>query len=176
MRSFLALASAVLMALAAACKASPTAPASGIVSLPATGGSGMTDQPASGGAGTTLSASSVDVVVQDFLFAPAMIRVKVGTTVRWTNRGPSPHAVMSDIGGWGSGTLNAPMGAGDGMGWGMGDGMGTDGMGGGTSGGAGSPGGTFEFTFNTVGTYPYHCPIHPQSAYPGFSGTVVVTP
>ena len=48
--------------------------------------------------------------------------------------------------------------------------------GGGMGGGDSMPGGTFQFTFNQAGTYGYHCPLHPPSAYPGFIGTVIVTP
>jgi len=36
-------------------------------------------------------------------------------------------------------------------------------------------GGTFSKTFNTAGTYPYHCKIHPPAIYPGFTGTITVT-
>ena len=44
------------------------------------------------------------------------------------------------------------------------------------SGGTGTAGQTFQFTFNTPGTFPYHCSIHPPSAFPGFIGTITVTP
>jgi len=114
------------------------------------------------------SGSVVDVMIQDFMFSPATVTVKAGTTVRWTNNGPSAHLVASDVGVWSSGTLSAPM---SGAGYGMGDGMG-----GGYGGGGSSPGGTFQFTFNRAGTYGYHCTIHPPSMYPGFTGTVTVTP
>jgi plastocyanin len=170
MRSLVALRAGVLVALAVSCRSSPTAPGGGIV--PATGAGGTTGQPASGGGGTTPNSTVVDIRIQDFMFAPAIITVKVGTTVRWTNNGPSPHTVTADMGGWGSGTLNAPMNGGAGMGGGMGDGMGGGGYGGGGSG----PGGAFQFTFTQAGTYRYHCTIHPPSAYPGFTGTVTVTP
>lgn len=36
--------------------------------------------------------------------------------------------------------------------------------------------GTFSFTFMQAGTFGYHCTIHPPSAFPGFVGTVTVTP
>ena len=185
MRSFVALAGSALVALVAACNGTPVDPGSGIVSRP---GGGTKSQPTGGGDGAAPSGLVVDVTVQDFLFSPGTITVKVGTTVRWTNLGPSAHAVMSDMGVWGSGTLNAPTngsgsgmgnGMGGGTGYGMGDG-GMGGMGGMDGGGMGSgdsmPGGTFQFTFNQAGTYGYHCPLHPPSAYPGFTGTVIVTP
>ncbi len=57
---------------------------------------------------------------------------------------------------WNSGTVNAPMSGG--------------GFGGGSAAGA------FQFTFIQAGTHSYHCALHPPSAYPGFTGTVTVTP
>ncbi|HTK41465.1 MAG TPA: plastocyanin/azurin family copper-binding protein [Gemmatimonadales bacterium] len=36
-------------------------------------------------------------------------------------------------------------------------------------------GGTFQMTFSSTGTFPYHCSIHPPSVYPGFVGTITVT-
>jgi plastocyanin len=37
-------------------------------------------------------------------------------------------------------------------------------------------GGTFSVTFTNTGTFGYHCSIHPPSLYPGFVGSIVVTP
>ncbi len=37
----------------------------------------------------------------------------------------------------------------------------------------GTPGGTFTFTFQTAGTYPYHCMFHESL---GMKGVVIVTP
>jgi plastocyanin len=98
------------------------------------------------------------VTIQDFTFSPASLTIKAGTTVRWTNNGPSAHTTTSDAGAWGSATLSPP------------------GSGGGGYGGGGSAGGTFDFTFPQPGTYPYHCSLHPPSSYPGFTGTITVTP
>jgi plastocyanin len=53
-----------------------------------------------GGGGTTVS-------IRDFAFSPSTISVKVGTTVTWTNNGPSSHTTTSDGGVWDSGTLGA---------------------------------------------------------------------
>jgi plastocyanin len=39
-----------------------------------------------------------------------------------------------------------------------------------------SPGSSFRFTFNTAGTFHYHCMNHPPSMYPSFIGSVTVTP
>jgi plastocyanin len=38
-----------------------------------------------------------------------------------------------------------------------------------------SPGGTYSFTFNTPGTYNYHCKVHPPSLYPSFVASITVT-
>jgi len=168
MRSLVTLGGGALVALVVSCSGSPTAPGGGIVSQPTTGGGGTTSQPPNGGGGMIPSGTVVDVMIQDFMFSPATLTIKAGTTVRWTNNGPSAHVVASDMGVWSSGTLSAPM---SGAGYGMGDGMG-----GGYRGGGNSPGGTFQFTFNRAGTYGYHCTIHPPSLYPSFIGTVTVTP
>jgi plastocyanin len=119
-------------------------------------GSNLTAPSGGGGAGGG-GGTSADITIQDYSFSPATLTVKVGTTVRWTNNGPSAHTTVSDNGVWTSGTLGAP------------------GSGGGYGGG-GSAGGTFSFTFMTPGTFGYHCAIHPPSKFPGFVGSVVVTP
>jgi plastocyanin len=97
------------------------------------------------------------VSIHDFVFSPSTLTVKVGTTVQWTNTGPSAHTTVSDAGVWASGTLNPPSG-------------------GGGYGGGGGAGGTFSYTFMTTGTFGYHCALHPPSMYPSFVGSVVVTP
>src|SRR5215213_1494896 len=45
------------------------------------------------------------VSIKDFSFSPAQITVPQGTTVTWTNEGPSPHTTTADDGSWDSGTL-----------------------------------------------------------------------
>jgi len=63
----------------------------------------------SGGSPTSPSqppAGTVGVTVQDFTFSPATVTIKAGTTVRWTNNGPSPHTTTSDAMVWNSGTLS----------------------------------------------------------------------
>ncbi len=118
-------------------------------------GSTMTGPSGGGGGGATAA-----VTIQDFTFSPATLTVKAGTTVTWTNNGPSAHTTVSDKGVWTSGTLAAPGG------------------GGGYGGGGGSAGGTFSYTFMTPGTFGYHCAIHPPTLaqYSGFVGTVTVNP
>ena len=97
------------------------------------------------------------VTIQDFSFSPASLTIAAGTTVRWTNNGPSSHTTTSDAGAWSSGTLSPPSG-------------------GGGYGGGGSAGATFDFKFTQPGNYPYHCSLHPPSMYPTFTGMVTVTP
>jgi plastocyanin len=96
------------------------------------------------------------VAIQDFTYSPATVSIRVGAVVRWTNYGPSPHTTTSNIGAWDSGQLN-PTNASRAY-------------------GGPTQAGTFQVTFTRTGSYGYHCAIHPPSQYPGFTGTVVVTP
>jgi len=48
------------------------------------------------------------VTIQDFSFSPATLSVRVGSTIQWTNKGPSPHTATSDLGVWDSGQLSPP--------------------------------------------------------------------
>ena len=105
---------------------------------------------------TSPSCSGACVTIRDFSFSPSAMTIKVGTTVTWTNNGPSAHTATSDTGVWDSSTLGAPSGGG--------------------AYGGGAAGGTYQFTFNAPGTYNYHCKIHPPASYPGFTGTITVTP
>lgn len=91
------------------------------------------------------------VTVADYLFSPDTVTVKAGTIVEWDNQGPSTHTITSDSTLWNSATLGPP--------------------GGGGAYGGSSAGGTFRFTFNTAGTFLYHCSIHSQ-----MHGVVIVTP
>jgi plastocyanin len=56
---------------------------------------------------TPLPAGSANVTIQDFTFSPAMVTIKVGAAVQWTNNGPSSHTTTSDNGVWDSGVLPA---------------------------------------------------------------------
>ena len=69
-----------------------------------------------------------------FHFSPSTLTVVVGTTVTWTNTTISPHTVTSDTGG-------APIPIASPV--------------------IQASGGSFSFTFLTLGTYHYHCSIHP---------------
>jgi plastocyanin len=114
-------------------------------------GSGM-----SSSSSTNNSTSPAQVTIQDFSFRPSTLTVKAGTTVTWTNSGPSAHAVTSDTMVFQSAALAGPTESNP-------------------YGGGARSGMSFQFTFNTSGTYAYHCSLHPPSSYPGFTGTIVVT-
>jgi len=100
--------------------------------------------------------NSQTVSIQDFYFSPSTVTIKVGQSIYWKNMGPSQHSTTADMGGWDSGGL-APPGGGNGY-------------------GGGSAGQTYTMTFNTAGTYTYHCKFHPPDMYPNFKGTIIVTP
>lgn len=92
---------------------------------------------------TSPSASPVaasSVTIQDFAFSPSAITVKKGTTVTWTNKDSAAHTVTE-----------------------------TDSQAGPKSGTL-ETGKSYSFTFNTVGTFNYHCSIHSS-----MTGTVTVT-
>jgi plastocyanin len=67
--------------------------------------------------------------------------VKKGTTVTWTNKDSAGHTVVE-----------------------------SDGQAGGPSSGTLANGQSYQFTFNTPGTFHYKCSIHPQ-----MTATVTVT-
>lgn len=83
-----------------------------------------------------------EVEIENFAFQPASISVKKGTTVTWTNKDSTQHSVIPD-----SGDSDAFQGS-----------------------ELLSQGATYSFTFNTPGTYTYHCGPHPQ-----MTGSVTVT-
>ncbi|HEX5385517.1 MAG TPA: hypothetical protein VFW66_02325 [Gemmatimonadales bacterium] len=108
------------------------------------------------GAGLTAPPSVLKrVEIHDNSFTPETVAVVVGGVVQWSNFGPTDHTTTSDAGLWDSGRLAAPR---------MNTAM------------SGLSGGTFEFQFNTPGTFTYHDALHPPSQVPGFTGAVVVTP
>lgn len=105
---------------------------------------------------------AAEVTIEDNAFvAPdggsnqdASVTIQVGETVRWTHSGSVQHTVTS----------------GEGAGGNAGDGL-PDGAGQGLDSGTLSSGDTFEFTFNTAGTWTYYCEVHPGIM---FEATVVV--
>lgn len=72
------------------------------------------------------------VTIKDYAFKPAKITVKKGTTITWTNQDDSRHDITPDKE---SGNFVASELL--------------------------SQGNGYSFTFNTVGTYTYHCSPHP---------------
>ena len=80
------------------------------------------------------------VAIQNFAFSPADITVKKGTTVTWTNKDSTTHTVTE-----------------------------TDSQTGPDSGDVASVK-SYSFTFDTAGTFHYHCSIHTEMV-----GTVTVT-
>jgi len=75
---------------------------------------------------------STIVVIRDFTFNPASVRVRPGTKVTWVNCGPAgdeAHTSTADAGAWDSQLL--------------------------------APGATFTREFTSAGSFPYHCTPHP---------------
>jgi plastocyanin len=78
------------------------------------------------------SFGSTVVIIRDFTFFPAQVRVRPGTKVTWVNCGPTgtdSHTSTSDTRVWASPLL--------------------------------APGATFTREFPATGTFPYHCEPHP---------------
>lgn len=90
----------------------------------------MPTAPSTSGAGAAVATKSV--TIKNFAFTPASIRVKVGSTVIWTNGDQDPHNVISRNRGGPlrSATMNK--------------------------------GNTYRYTFRKTGSYPYLCTIHPS--------------
>jgi len=83
------------------------------------------------------------VFMQSLAFTPATRTVSVGTTVQWVNQDGVTHTVTKDSGPGAS--FNQSVGGGS----------------------------TFSVTFDSAGTYQYHCTIHGAPGS-GMHGTIVV--
>jgi plastocyanin len=81
-----------------------------------------------------------DVAIKNFVFSPANITVKKGTAVTWVNQDSTAHTVTENDGQ--TGPDSGPMANGQ----------------------------SYSFTFDTAGTFKYHCTFHPEMV-----GTVTVT-
>lgn len=46
-----------------------------------------------------------EVEIRSFAFNPAEIQVRIGDTIRWTNKDIAPHTATADEFGWDTGTL-----------------------------------------------------------------------
>lgn len=80
------------------------------------------------------------VTIDNFNFSPSTITVKKGSTVTWTNHDSVAHTVQETDGKDGPMSSNVATNQ------------------------------SYSFTYNTVGTFAYHCSIHPD-----MTGTVTVT-
>ena len=85
------------------------------------------------------------VSIQNFAFSPASITIPRGATVTWVNQDSANHRVLNDAGG---SIAEGALFSSDSL----------------------PNGGTYSFRFDTPGTYPYHCSIHPS-----MKATVIVT-
>lgn len=83
---------------------------------------------------TSSTPAANQVVMQNTAFSPSSLTVTAGTTVKWTNNDAMTHTVSA-------GTPSAPSTMFDSGNMGM--------------------GATYQFTFNTKGTFQYYCKIHP---------------
>ena len=85
-----------------------------------------------------MAATTHDVSIVNFSFTPQNTKARLGDIVKWTNNaGVTPHTSTSD-------GIDACCANGAAL-W---------------QSGTLSGGQTFQFTFNTAGTYGYHCSIH----------------
>ncbi len=91
-----------------------------------------TNQPEAPAVGNDVS-TNVSVEIKDFAFAPTTLTVSKGTTVVWTNKDSVAHTVTPDQ-------------ASDNF-------EGSELLGQNES---------YQYTFNTAGTYTYHCQPHPN--------------
>jgi plastocyanin len=91
---------------------------------------------------TVTGASTNKITIQGEAFSPNSLTVSAGTIVTWTNMDSFAHSVNS-------GTPDSPTSL--------------------FNSGNIAANGTFSYTFNTKGTYPYYCSIHTF-----MTGTVVV--
>ena len=82
------------------------------------------------------------ITMTNFSFSPSSKTVSVGTTITWTNNSGNLHTATSD-------SPSTELNSGD----------------------VSGAGGSFSHTFNTVGTFNYHCIYH--QAF-GMTGTITV--
>lgn len=83
---------------------------------------------------TDVASGQVAATIDNFAFTPKTLKVKKGSTVTWTNNDSAAHTVSSDS--------DSPQ-------------LGLDS-------GLIAQGKTYSFTFDTVGTFAYHCKPHPS--------------
>jgi plastocyanin len=93
-----------------------------------------------------------DVSMQDNIFVPADITIKVGDTVRWTNNGSLNHTAQDDDDTIFNSNSEYPL---------------PTGM---------EPGDMFEFTFNSEAEIGYFCIFHGGPGGIGMAGSITVEP
>ena len=121
-------------------------------------GSGYNATPTGGTSVPTDGSANVVVVdISNYAYSQQTITVKSGTTVKWVNGDAVAHTATADAGQFDSGSLSTA-------------GTGYDPTGYGAPAAA-----TYSRSFNTTGTFKYHCSLHPTAQYPNFTGTVIVT-
>ncbi|MEY2431747.1 MAG: hypothetical protein QOC92_1472 [Acidimicrobiaceae bacterium] len=94
------------------------------------------------------SAATRTVQIKDFSFSPSSVSIIEGDTVTWTQNGAVGHSVTADDGSFDSSPLCTPTPNDD---------------------NCLKPGDSFSQTFDTAGTFSYHCRVHASMI-----GTVVV--
>ena len=94
---------------------------------------------------TAPASGEVRMDIKGFAYSQPNLTVEKGTTVVWTNQDDVGHTVTGDNGGSSSPSLGGP--ASDLL----------------------ALSDSYSYTFNEVGTFPYHCQPHPQ-----MTGTVTV--
>ncbi len=103
--------------------------------------SSSTNSSSSSSSSSSTPASSTNSVdISNYAFSPSSITVKKGTTVTWTNKDAVAHHLAETDGKNGPASQDLNQGQ------------------------------TYSFTFDTTGTFKYHCAIHPS-----MTGTVTVT-
>jgi amicyanin len=115
-----------------------------IISITAAGCTGYPQIPGSTTTPQTPVPGGTTVTIQNFAFSPPTMTISQGTTVTWMNQDTAPHQVVNDASGSNAegAIFKSPV----------------------------IPqGGSYSFTFNIPGTYPYHCSIHPT-----MKGTITV--
>ncbi len=100
-----------------------------------------TPSPATSASKPSVATSETAVSIKDFAFSPQSVSVKKGTAVTWTNNDSAAHTVTFD-----DTALSS------------------------ASSGNLAKGATFSHTFDTAGTFKYHCAYHANMI-----ATVVVT-
>lgn len=90
---------------------------------------------------TTSGEAQSQIEIKNFSFNPSSVTVKTGTTVTWVNNDSVPHDITNDPDGSKFKSQTLQQGE------------------------------NFKFTFDTAGTFPYYCGIHPS-----MQGTVIVEP